>query len=95
MVLSEEYLNKYVTSIAPFSPPPIQKTALFCTFSLSNFASSFPAGATDPICPYVRTPVPATACNFNIKELSTVVPNVQIDKQHVSSVIKPRRQHGN
>ena len=41
MVHSEVYPNKYVVSIAPFStpaftPPPtsIQKTALFCMFSL-------------------------------------------------------------
>ena len=29
MVHSEVYLDKYVVSIAPFSPPPIRKTALF------------------------------------------------------------------
>ena len=61
MVHSEVYLNKYVVSIAPFSTPAcpdcsqnIQKTALFCMFSLSNFLSIFPV---DPICPYVRTPM--------------------------------------
>ena len=46
MVHSEVYLNKYAVSIAPFSTPaftstPIQKTALFCMFSLFNFSSIF------------------------------------------------------
>ena len=61
MVHSEVYLNKYVVSIAPFSTSAcpdcsqnLQKTALFCMFSLFNFSSIFPA---DPICPYVRTPM--------------------------------------
>ena len=52
MVHSEVYLDKYVVSIAPFSPPPIRKTALFCMFSLFNFSSIFPWSA-DPICLYV------------------------------------------
>ena len=43
IVHSEVYLNKYVVSIAPFSSPsPIQKTALFCTFSLFNFSPISP-----------------------------------------------------
>ena len=27
-------------------------------FSLFNFSSIFPGGSADPICPYVRTPMP-------------------------------------
>jgi len=64
MVHSGVYLNEYVVSIAPFSTsaftPPltlIQKTGLFCMFTLCNFSSIFPGGSADPICPYVRTPV--------------------------------------
>jgi len=44
----EVYLNKYVVSISSFSAPAcpdcsqnIQKTALFCMFSLFNFSSTF------------------------------------------------------
>jgi len=67
MVHSEIYLNKFVVSIAPFSTPacpdftltPIQKTALFCMFSLFNFFLPFFRGSADPICPYVRTPMPS------------------------------------
>jgi len=33
MVHSEVYLNKYVVSIAPFTSPPIQKTALLHVFA--------------------------------------------------------------
>ena len=58
----------YGHHIAPFSTPAcpdcsqnIQKTDLFCVFSLSNFLSIFPGGSADPICPYVRTPVPHDA----------------------------------
>jgi len=55
MVHSEVYLNKYVVSIAPFSPPPpIQKTALFSRFLISY---PFSRGSADPICVYVRTPM--------------------------------------
>ena len=64
MVHSEVYLNKYVVSIAPFSTSAcpdcsqnLQKTALFCMFSLFNFSSIFRGGSADPICPYVRTPM--------------------------------------
>ena len=64
MVHSEVHLNKYVVSIAPFSTPAcpdfsqnIQKTALFCVFSIFNFSSIFPELSADPICPYVRTPM--------------------------------------
>ena len=43
------------------TPPAIQKTALFCVFSLFNFSSIFPRGGlADPICPYVRTPMVTT-----------------------------------
>ena len=35
------------------SPTPIQKTALFCTFSNFNFSSIFPGGSTDPIWPHL------------------------------------------
>ena len=37
--------------------PPIQKTALFCTFSLFTFSSIFSRGSADPISPYVWTPM--------------------------------------
>ena len=59
MVHSEVYMNKYVVSIAPFSPlHPIQKTALFCMFSLFNLSSIFQGRrSADPICPDVRTPM--------------------------------------
>ena len=40
-----------------FHPHPIQKTALFCMFSLFIFSSIFPGGSADPICPYMRTPM--------------------------------------
>ena len=65
MVHSEVYLDKYVVSIAPFSPPPIRKTALFCMFSLFNFSSIFPWSA-DPICLYVRTPMPTTIVHLSV-----------------------------
>jgi len=62
MVHCEVNLNKYVVSIAPFFTPAcpdcsknIQKTVLFCRFSLFNFSSIFPGGSADPICPYVWT----------------------------------------
>jgi len=55
MVHSEVYLNKYVVSIAPFSTPAcpdcsqnIQKTAVFCMFSLFTFSSIFPGGQLTP-----------------------------------------------
>ena len=55
MVHSEVYLNKYVVSITPFSTSAcpdcsqdIQKTALFCMFSLYNFSSIFPGGQLTP-----------------------------------------------
>jgi len=44
MVHSKVYLNKYVVSTAPFSYPAftlIQKTGLFCMFSLFNFSSIY------------------------------------------------------
>ena len=51
MVHSEEYLNKYVVSIAPFSTPAcpdcsqnITLTQKHCMFSLFNFSSIFPGG---------------------------------------------------
>jgi len=44
MAHSEVYLNKYVVSIAPFSP--ISKTALFCMFSFFNFSSIFAGGVS-------------------------------------------------
>ena len=58
MVHSEVYLNKYVVSIASFSTPAcsdcsqnIQKTAVFCMFSLINFSSIFPGvGSGWPLC---------------------------------------------
>ena len=56
MVHSGVYLNKYATSIAPFSPRLIQKTALFCMFSLFNFASSFPRGQLIPFAPMCGRP---------------------------------------
>ena len=58
MVHSEVYLNKCVVSIAPFSTPAcpdcaqnIQKTALFCMFSLFHFSSIFPGGQLTPFVP--------------------------------------------
>jgi len=72
MVHSEVYLNLYVVSIALFSCLPwllskyniniimsseIQKTAIFCMFSLFYLSSIFPGESADPICPYVRTPM--------------------------------------
>ena len=58
MVHSEVYLNKCVVSIAPFSTPAcpdcaqnIQKTALFCMFSLFDFSSIFPGGQLTPFVP--------------------------------------------
>ena len=35
----------------------IQKTAIFCMFSLFYLSSIFPGESADPICPYVRTPM--------------------------------------
>ena len=63
MVHSEVYLNKYVVSIAPFSTPAcpdcsqnIQKTALFCIFSLFNFSSIFHGGQLTPFAPMCGRP---------------------------------------
>jgi len=39
-----------------FTPTPIQKTALFCIFRFLIFHPFF-QGSTDPICPYVLTPM--------------------------------------
>jgi len=57
MVHSEVYVNN-VVSTAPFSTPAcpdcsqnIQKTALSCMFSLSNFSSIFPGGVSSPHLP--------------------------------------------
>ena len=60
MVHSEEYLNKYVVSIASFSTPACpdcsQKLLFFACFAFYFFIH-FPRGSADPICPYVRTPM--------------------------------------
>jgi len=57
MVHSEVYPNKYVVSIAPFSPPPFRKLIFFSCFRFFNFSSIFPGReSADPICAYVRTP---------------------------------------
>ena len=63
MVHSGVYLNKYVVSIAPFSTPAcpdcsqnIQKTALFCMFSLYNFSSIFQVGQRTPFVPVCGRP---------------------------------------
>jgi len=45
-------------------PHPIQKTALFCTFSLFNFLSIFPGGLADPICPCVHMPIVYPALHY-------------------------------
>ena len=60
MVHSEVYVNKYVISIAPFSPPPvrnspIQKTALFACFRFLIF-HPFLQGVSWPICPMCGRP---------------------------------------
>jgi len=66
MVHSEVYLNKYVVSVAPFSTRAcpdcsqnIQKTAIFAFFRFLVFHPFFQGESADPICPYVRTPMPA------------------------------------
>ena len=55
------YLNKHVVSIAPFSTPaftptPIQKTAIFCTFALFSVSSIFPGGQLTPFAPMCGRP---------------------------------------
>jgi len=84
MVHSEVYLNKYVASIAPFSTPAcrdcsqnIQKTDLFCVFSLFNFSSIFPRGSADLICLYVRTPMPSVAFSGHLPNLGLGLPQVE------------------
>jgi len=69
MVHSEVYLNKYVVSIAPFSTPAcpdcsqdIQKTALFCMFSLFNFSSIFPGGQLTPFASMCGRPCDHLLC---------------------------------
>ena len=74
MVYSKVCLNKYVVSIAPFSTPaftltPIQKTGLFCMFSLFNFSSIFPGGSADNICPYVRTPMRTSVSEKSVESV--------------------------
>jgi len=76
MVHREVNLNKYVVSIAPFSTPAcpdcsqnIQKTVLFCTFSLLNFSSIFPGGQLTPFAPMRGRPCQYTKyvkCSFVI-----------------------------
>jgi len=44
-----------ITRITSPHPTPIQKTALFCIFSL--FHQFFQGGSSDPICPYMRMPM--------------------------------------
>ena len=63
MVHSEVYLNKYVASIAPFSTPAcldcsqnIQKTALFCMFSLFIFIHFSREGQLTPFAPMCGLP---------------------------------------
>ena len=61
MVHSEVYVNKYVISIAPLSPPPIrnspiQKTALFACFRFLIFHPFLQGGQLTHL-PYVRTPI--------------------------------------
>ena len=61
MVHSEIYLNKYVVSIAPFStpaftPPPIQKTALFACFRFLIFHPFFQGGQLTPFAPMCGRP---------------------------------------
>ena len=71
MVHSEVYLNLYVVSIALFSCLPwllskyniniimsseIQKTAIFCMFSLFYLSSIFPGESADPFAPMCGRP---------------------------------------
>ena len=59
MVHSEVYLNKRVVSIAPFSTPPFRKLLFSACFRFLIFHPFFQGGGSaDPICPYVRTPMP-------------------------------------
>jgi len=56
MVHSEVYLNKYVVSIAPFSPPPIQKSALFARFRFLIFYQFFQGDQLTPFAPMCGRP---------------------------------------
>ena len=100
------YLNKYVVSIAPLSPPRIQKLLFFCTFSLFNFSSIFPGRSADPICPHVRTPmalaprhvgrVHSEYCPASVWCLSVCLSVPSHDqraanRQQATSSLKPRR----
>ena len=67
MVHSEVYLNKcgqHSAVLYTCLPWLLSKYNIniencsFCMFSLYNFSSIFPWGSADPICPYVRTPMP-------------------------------------
>ena len=55
MVRSEVYLNKYVVSIAPFSPPHSENCS-FCMFSRFSFSSIFPGGQLTPFAPMCGRP---------------------------------------
>ena len=43
------------------TPHPHSENCSFCMFSLFHFSSIFQGGSVDPICPYVRTPMPQVA----------------------------------
>jgi len=70
MVHSEVYLNKYVVSIAPFSPShPFRKLLFIACFRFLIFHPFFQGGGSaDPICPYVRTPTAGRHINLEKTE---------------------------
>ena len=55
-------MNKQSSVVDHFTPfTPIQKTALFACFRFFIFHPFFQGGSVDPICLYVRTPMPQVA----------------------------------
>ena len=56
MVHSEEYLNKYAISIAPFSPPPFRKLLFFARFLFLILHPVFQRGQLIPFAPMCGRP---------------------------------------
>jgi len=67
MVHSEVYPNKYVVSMAPFSPPPIQKTALFACFRFLIFCTFFHGGQLTPFAAICGRPCSCGTTHFTFQ----------------------------
>jgi len=90
MVHSEVYLNKYVVSMTSFSlQPPIQKTALFCMFSLFNFSSIFPGGQLTRFAPMFGRPCAWIPPPLPIHASVNFLLPVKVLARHVTSKMTP------